>query len=227
MQSSLTASPWFWAALLFMAADWIATGFKAKAVRVVTKPAALIALIIWFSVMGHWRGALVWFGLGLIFSLLGDIFLLQPERAFLFGLAAFLIGHLSYIIGFNSSPLVWNGLLLIPVIAVAVIALLVGRHILGGLNRDAANRPMKIPVFGYMAVILLMVLSAAACFFRPSWPIQAATLSTLGAASFLASDSMLASDRFVRPRKWAGLAVMITYHLGQILIATGALLALV
>ncbi len=226
MQTSLTASPWFWIALLVMAADWVATGLNAKAVRYFTKPAALIALIIWFSVMGNWRGALIWFGLGLVFSLLGDIFLLQPERAFIFGLAAFLIGHLAYIIGFNSRPLVWNTLLLLPIIAVAVIALLVGRHVLGGINRDAANRAMKVPVIGYMTVILLMLLSAAACFFRPAWPVQAAVFSTLGAASFLASDSLLASDRFVRPRRWATLAVMITYHVGQILIATGALLAL-
>ncbi|HWQ04894.1 MAG TPA: lysoplasmalogenase [Longilinea sp.] len=225
MQALLTASPWFWIALLVMAADWIATGFQAKAVRYITKPAALIALIIWFSVLGGWRGALVWFGLGLVFSLLGDIFLLKPERAFILGLAAFLTGHLCYIIGFNSRPIVWNAVLLIPIIAVVVIALLVGRHVLGGINRDATNRSMKIPVIGYMAVILLMLLSAAACFFRPAWPVQAATLSTLGAASFLASDSLLASDRFVRPRSWANLAVMITYHVGQILIAAGALLA--
>jgi uncharacterized membrane protein YhhN len=226
MRTLITASPWFWITLLIMAADWVATGFNAKAVRYFTKPAALIALMIWFSVMGNWRGALLWFGLGLAFSFLGDVFLLKPERAFLFGLAAFLAGHISYIIGFNSRPLVWNAFLLIPIIAVAVIAWLVGRHVLGGINRDAANRSMKIPVIGYMTVILLMLLSAAACFFRPTWPVLAATLSTLGAASFLASDSMLASDRFVRPRRWADLMVMITYHVGQILIVSGALLAL-
>ena len=226
MRTLLTASPWFWITLLIMVTDWVATGLNAKTARYITKPAALIALIIWFSILGSWRGVLVWFGLGLVFSLLGDIFLLKPERAFLLGLAAFLAGHLGYIIGFNSRPVVWNALLLIPIVGVAVIALLVSRHVLGGINRDAANRSMRIPVIGYMTVILLMLLSAAACFFRPAWPVQAATLSTLGAASFLASDSLLASDRFVRPQNWANLTVMITYHLGQILIAAGALMAL-
>ena len=226
MRTLLTASPWFWITLLIMVTDWVATGLNAKTARYITKPAALIALIIWFSILGSWRGVLVWFGLGLVFSLLGDILLLKPERAFLLGLAAFLAGHLGYIIGFNSRPMVWNALLLIPIVGVAVIALLVSRHVLGGINRDAANRSMRIPVIGYMTVILLMLLSAAACFFRPAWPVQAATLSTLGAASFLASDSLLASDRFVRPQNWANLTVMITYHLGQILIAAGALLAL-
>ena len=84
---------------------------------------------------------------------------------------------------------------------------------------------MKKPVLAYMAVIALMVLSALACFFRPGWPPVAAALSSLGALSFLISDSILASDRFVRRRWWAGVTIMVTYHLGQVLIIAGALLA--
>src|SRR5512140_1211935 len=40
--------------------------------------------------------------LGLLFSLAGDIWLMQPERYFAQGLAAFLAAHLSYAFAFRS-----------------------------------------------------------------------------------------------------------------------------
>lgn len=223
---SLYASPWIWITLLCMLADWLATGFRRKAVRYFTKPAALILLIIWFSSASGWRGPLVWFGLGLVFSLLGDIFLLRPERGFIFGLAAFLTGHLCYIIGFNTRPFHLNGLFLLPLAGAVLVGILVGRHILHGLKRGKTYSRMNKPVLAYMTVIGLMLISALACFFRPAWPLTAAAFSALGALSFMASDSILASDRFVRQRWWAGATIMVTYHLGQVLILSGALLAL-
>ncbi len=222
----MLASPWLWLALLLMAVDWVATGLKARRLRLFTKPGALLLLILWFSVQGSWQGRLVWFGLGLVFSLLGDIFLLRPDRAFLLGLVAFLVGHLFYIVGFNSSPFRWNALFLLPLAAVMLIGFLIGRHILRGLRRGVTYSRMKAPILGYMTVISLMLLSALACFYRPGWPFLAAVLSSAGALSFLLSDSILASDRFVRQRWWAGASLMVFYHLGQVLIAGGALLAL-
>ena len=50
-------------------------------------------------------------------------------------------------------------------------------------------------------------------------------LIAAGATVFAASDSILAVDRFVEPRPWAPLAVMITYHVGQALIVAGVLAA--
>jgi len=43
--------------------------------------------------------------------------------------------------------------------------------------------------------------------------------------NFVASDTILAMDRFVRPRSWARPAIMVTYHLGQALIVWGVLAA--
>jgi len=222
---ALLASSWLWITLCVMVADWLAAGFKKKPVRYVTKPAAMLLLIFWFTEISGWRGPLAWFGVGLVFSLLGDILLLRPDRGFLFGLATFLLGHLAYIIGFNALPFRWNPLLLLALAAVGAAAGLIGRHILRGLKRGQSYSRMKKPVLAYMAVIALMVLSALACFFRPGWPPVAAALSSLGALSFLISDSILASDRFVRRRWWAGVTIMVTYHLGQVLIIAGALLA--
>jgi uncharacterized membrane protein YhhN len=222
----MLASPWLWLTVGLMAVDWVDTGFKLKKIRLLSKPGALVMLIIWFSIMGGWHGKLIWFGLGLVFSLLGDIFLLRADRAFLFGLSAFLVGHLCYIIGFNTSAFHWHPAFLVMVAGVGLVAFLIGRHILRGLKRGATYSRMKKPILAYMTVIGLMVLSALACFFRPAWSLPAALLSTVGAASFLASDSILASDRFVRQRWWAAVTLMITYHLGQIFIIAGALLAL-
>lgn len=222
---SLLASAWLWVSLLCMFADWLAAGFRKKTARFVTKPAALIFLIVWFSVIGGWRGPLLWFALGLVFSLLGDVFLLRPERAFVFGLAAFLTGHLYYIIGFNARPFTWNNLFLLALTGVSIAAVLVGRYVLRGLKRGQSYSRLKKPVLAYITIIALMLLSALACFLRPAWPLPAAALSSLGALSFLASDSILASDRFVRQRWWAGATIMVTYHLGQVLILSGALLA--
>jgi len=38
----------------------------------------MIALIAWSWFSSNWTGLLVWFGLALVFSLAGDIFLLSP-----------------------------------------------------------------------------------------------------------------------------------------------------
>ncbi len=69
----------FWGMLLMAGADWLAAWRGWRRVRWVTKPGTLLLLIAWFSQVGGWQGNLFWFGLGLVFSLLGDIFLQLPE----------------------------------------------------------------------------------------------------------------------------------------------------
>jgi uncharacterized membrane protein YhhN len=63
------------------------------------------------------------------------------------------------------------------------------------------------PVTAYMVVISTMV----ACAFgtRNGFAI-------VGASLFYASDSLIAWGRFLHDREWGRLAVMVTYHLGQI-----------
>jgi uncharacterized membrane protein YhhN len=73
-------------------------------------------------------------------------------------------------------------------------------------------------------VISLMLFFAATTLFRPAWIPLPAILVILGAGLFYLSDAVLAYDRFVCPVKVGDLIVMMTYHLGQILIAGGTLL---
>jgi uncharacterized membrane protein YhhN len=40
-------------------------------------------------------------------------------------------------------------------------------------------------------------------------------MAAVGALLFMASDSLIGETRFVQARPWAGVAIMVTYHLGQ------------
>ena len=71
-------------------------------------------------------------------------------------------------------------------------------------------------VAAYMAVIGAMVVTAWA---------TGHPLAALGATVFMVSDAVLALDRFVRARRFGSLVVMVTYHLGQVLIVLGVLSA--
>src|SRR5207237_10020609 len=46
------------------------------------------------------------------------------------------------------------------------------------------------------------------------------SVAIAGAVLFLVSDMLIAWNRFVHPRPWAPLAIIVTYHLGQLGLAT-------
>ena len=90
------------------------------------------------------------------------------------------------------------------VAAVIVVAVLapVSSRILGAVR----GTPDLVPVTAYSVVIAVMLASAIA---------SGNVVAAVGAGLFVASDSMIAWDRFVRPFPGAGVAIMVTYHLGQ------------
>ncbi len=202
-------------------ADWIGTERGWVRSRYFTKPAVLLALIAWFSLANGWGGADLWFGLALVFSLLGDISLMLPERYFLLGLVAFLLAHVLYIVGFNQSPLNPDPLALVIIGLVAVSGLRVFTIIRSGLVRTNEGRKLLAPVMVYSLAISVMLISAWLCLFRPDWPLPAAFLVGVGALLFFVSDSVLAYNRFIRRFPHGELLVMTTYHLGQIAIIAG------
>ena len=57
-----------------------------------------------------------------------------------------------------------------------------------------------------MTVISVMVTCALA---------TGNVLAAVGASLFFASDALIAWNRFVRPRAWVPVAIMVTYHLAQ------------
>ncbi len=217
-------TPLFWLALAVSAVDWIASWKEWKRVRYASKPGALFLLIAWFSQIGRWEGALIWFGLALVFSLAGDVFLMLPERFFLFGLGSFLTAHVLYVVGLNLSPLPLGWETLGVMMVVAVVGTLLFRYVRRGLTSREGGSAMIVPVMIYSIVISLMLASALLNFWRPGWS-PVAGFAAAGATLFYMSDSILATNRFCNPVPKGDFWVMLTYHLGQFGLAIGALLA--
>lgn len=215
---------WLAATLLLALMDWGAVAMGWTRARVVTKPAVLLALIGWFWQVGGWQGPLLWFGLALVCSLFGDVFLLQLDRFFVPGLVCFFAAHVFYLIGFNATPPAMSWLSVIFLVLVAAAYGVVFPPILHALGRDPQTAPLRPPVILYGVVISLMLLSALLNVQRAGWAFAPALLTAFGAALFFLSDSLLANNRFCRPLRHGELGVIVTYHAGQLAIIAGVLM---
>jgi uncharacterized membrane protein YhhN len=216
---------WLVLALVGMGADWVVVWQGGGKIQYVTKPLALITLMIWFGTGYRSGGLMTWFGLGLAFSLIGDVLLLFSYRYFIHGLGAFLLTHVFYAAGLTCC---------LPAVTRPFWVLLSGVICLWGLIlialekrllNNPTHRKMAVPVGVYATVLNTMLLFALWTLFRSDWPPLAAALAASGGLLFTASDLMLAVDRFVRPCAHARLWVRITYHLGQLALAVGAVQA--
>ncbi|MBX3505469.1 MAG: lysoplasmalogenase [Parvibaculum sp.] len=150
------------------------------------------------------------------FSSAGDLFLAMKgdSRNFMRGLGAFLVSHLFYIavmVPLATGP---------DTLALKAVSLAVGLAALA-VYWSIASRlgSMKLPVGAYLAVILVMVLTALAI------P-EAAPILGLGAVLFMFSDSIIALDKFRGPVPYRGLLVWTTYYAGQVLMALPLLMLL-
>lgn len=221
--------------LVFAIVEWIAAEKQLKSLEYVAKPATMLALLWWMWQSVGFGGSMLWFTLGVVLCLAGDVFLMLPRDMFIFGLLAFLLGHISYILGLNNVPPFGNmgGLFVLvilgKVLAIATIILL-GIYLVWLFPKlarglaEKGKKALRIPVLIYSLVISLMVYSALMTWYRAGWTTGAALSASIGAVLFFASDSMLAWDRFINPLSHARLRVMTTYHLGQIGIILGAML---
>jgi len=208
-------------ALIVAITDWVAVATRRKTLEYFAKPGVMLVLLVWLWQASGFSGSLIWFGLGLVFSMAGDIFLMLPRERFIAGLVAFLLAHVAYIIGFNQTPTAFNLAGFVLAVLVALVFLRVYRRIAVGL--DSSGQPaLKTPVLVYSLVISVMLLSALLTLAADTWQAGAAILVSAGALLFFLSDTLLAWNKFVTPIRWGRLAVIITYHLGQILITVGA-----
>jgi len=202
---------------LFAVTDWVAVWRDNRRVEAVAKPLVMVALgalALALGAGGTGRGGLIL--IALFFGLVGDVFLLRDtEFRFMAGLVAFLLGHLAYVGAFLSIRYVpLFGVL--GAVVVLVVIWTAGRRILRAVARD---EPRLGPyVSAYMVVIAAMVVTAWA---------TGLLLVALGGTVFMVSDTLLALDRFARPAtvtwRWARTTVMVTYHVGQVLMVVGAL----
>jgi uncharacterized membrane protein YhhN len=187
---------------VFAVGNWVAVARGSKPAEYVCKPATLIALIAVAVALDPVHGdTRTWFVAALVLSLAGDVFLMVPRDWFVAGLSAFLLGHVAYAVGLNlhTEGIWW---LAVPVVLVAA---LLAVRLARGIRRSGQDALIG-PVMAYVVVISLMGASAVA---------SGNAVAAVGALLFMASDSLIGETRFVEARPWAGVAIMVTYHLGQ------------
>ncbi|MGF1724449.1 lysoplasmalogenase [Photobacterium nomapromontoriensis] len=145
---------------------------------------------------------------GMLLSLIGDIFLMLPRDRFIAGLSCFLLAHIAYSIAFWSQlagSIVWW--LPAMLVAAGVITFLFLLPSLGSL---------VLPVACYIAVIVQMSWAAGAYWLTAAN--MPALLAFAGSLIFMFSDLCLAVDRFRGPFRPATAWVMTSYFLAQSLI---------
>ena len=204
-------------ALIFVAVALVLAGhlLPSPLLVYVSKPLAT-ALILGMALV-NWRGSRgsysysLSISIGLLFSLVGDIFLLWPSLYFIHGLAAFLLTHLAYLIAFTRDARfparVWIWILYLAIAATLYAFLYPSLPV-----------PLKLPVALYSALLSSMAAQAMGRFLVvKTKPAQSAAI---GAVFFMLSDFLLAFDRFHTLILLAPVLILIPYYLGQWLIAS-------
>jgi len=215
---------WFLlAAFAFAVLTALAIWKENQGLQFVAKPAVMVALFIYLWTSTGLHGVTLWFGVGILLSLTGDVLLLWIDRFFLYGLVAFLLAHVAYLIGFNmpTSPISLWGFLMAVIIGLGGGRVM--RRILSAMMEKGQTR-MRIPVAVYSAVISLMLLSAMLKLTDPAWGTGASLLVALGAFLFFLSDIVLAWNKFVTPIQNGRMLNIGLYHIGQICLVAGVVM---
>ena len=201
-------------------ADLIGIYLKNDILVYVAKPLIVITLIFYFlsATKGIQSDLIIIIIRALTFSWLGDVVLMFDsfnKNIFLIGLLAFLFAHLIYI-RFFSLVRMGEKIKLKPGLILLVVVYYSGLIYL--LFNDLHD--MKIPVLVYGIVISIMFLLALHMLFIKNK--EAGKLMMFGALLFIASESILAVNKFYEPFEYAGIAIMLTYGIAQLLITLGA-----
>lgn len=150
---------------------------------------------------------------GLILCLIGDIFLLDAAN-FLYGLVSFLLAHVLFTLSFISLhkfKTYWQ-----PIALLLLIGLSYYYFLLPSLQE------MALPVFAYFLFIVVMCWQGINLYL---WkPKPAFLLIAIGVVLFLASDSILAYNKFVASFGLAGVLILTTYWLAVGLLANATVL---
>jgi uncharacterized membrane protein YhhN len=205
---------WLAAALIVCAALAIASAPWALAQPVlnfVFKPLATLVVIA--HALQRGRDAPVvrrWVLAGLMLSLCGDVALLWPSEGFLPGLVSFLLAHLAYLVAFTRVQRLaaWPPAFLVYAGVAGIILWLLW---------PGVPAPLQIPVLAYVVCLAAMAAQAAVLWQRGA--ARGAVLA-LGGALFLASDALLAANKFAGPLPLASLWILASYWSAQWCIAS-------
>jgi uncharacterized membrane protein YhhN len=186
----------------------------------VAKPAVMVCLFAWLYLSTGLRGAALWFGVGILFSLVGDVLLLFIDRMFIFGLASFLLAHIAYIIGFRDGFQAVSFMSVLMAFILVVGAVRILSRLVSAI-REKGQTQLIAPVILYSIIITVMLYAAMLTLSNPAWKAVASLLVAAGAFLFYLSDIVLAWNRFVSPIPNGRILNIVFYHLGQILLIAG------
>lgn len=196
------------------------------ALEFICKPLLMIVLSSWFFFNSRRVGDrfTLLVQAGLFFSLLGDValmFVYKDDFNFLIGLGCFFLAQLCYAFAFTQNIVDMGGMegLLVSL----VMSFCIGTYafFFGWDLMPRVEDGLGVPVTAYVVAIALMGIMAAFRY-RRTWP-RSFWMVLIGALLFMASDSLLAWDRFLAPLGRWEVMIMITYGIAQFLIAAGAL----
>ena len=216
----MNKSPWIILFIVIFLSDLFAVYTSNEALRYITKPLLMPLLIVFFIFQTKDFGSSLkkWITLALIFSCAGDVLLMFEStysNFFILGLVAFLIAHIFYIL-FYENVIRKEGLrknywwfLLVIIYYIALIYI---------LSPNLGDMKMPVRIYGIVISYMLIQALQTGTIKNP----VAATLMIAGAILFITSDSILAFKKFYESFEYAGIAIMLTYGLAQLLITLGA-----
>jgi alkenylglycerophosphocholine hydrolase len=213
---------WLILALICAVLEVIAVLKNLQRLEYFAKPAVMICLFLWLYSSTSLVGNVLWFGLGILFSLVGDVLLISFDRMFLLGLTAFLLAHISYVTGFREEIVTVTAWSLILAVFIAINIGRLLRRIVGAVRAKGQNR-LVIPVIAYGTVISVMLYAAMSTIYNPAWKTNASFFVSLGAFLFCASDAVLAWNQFVSPLKNGRVWNITLYYLGQMGLIAGVI----
>lgn len=169
------------------------------------KPATMAGLIAILGMALHLKPESFYIrttAAALLLSLIGDIFLMfRGRRYFIYGLGAFATAHVFYAISFYAIPLYhhYN-----PWIILILALIVFGNY--AYLYNNLGK--MKIPVFAYSCLILLMAILGTTV-------MGTLMVVPLGCLTFMGSDILIGVSHFKKYGKYDQIAILGLYFLAQ------------
>ncbi len=198
--------------IIVSALAYIIAEYKnASAIKYVFKPlTTLLVIFIAFNQMNNLDDNYAYLIIaGLLFSLVGDVFLMYPRDKFVYGLGSFLIAHIIFIIAISDGFHSVNEILILLPAAVYTIIFL--KIILPKTGK------MKWPVIIYALVLMIFLWQASVAYYYSAE--VSAFNAFLGAVLFVISDSLLAYAKFVRKKPYSIAVIHITYWMALVYMA--------
>jgi len=184
--------------------------FKLPSLIIVVKPFILLSLLALYVVSVTKRN--VWYMLALIFSFLGDVFLLfEGVQFFMVGLLSFLIAHILFI----KIVLGWLQKSSFRHKITAFIPFVITFSLLINMLKNSLNE-LLIPVVIYGTTISLFGVFSFLNYLNSKS--KNSFWMFIGAVVFIISDSILAINKFYFSKEIFNLLIMVTYVVAQYLI---------